>query len=161
MKRSIIVLFSCALIALTLNSCEGTAVYSPSLQAASKIFRTSASGVQDTITLADTLHVGDTVRMGLLAQGYFHYLTSFTVKVDTSALAVSLAWNPADSASLAPNSDPQNGIVIFNPDMAYIFLTTMRYTPKRAGKFPVEMTVASSAGQSYSPVSYSFDVNVK
>ena len=75
MKRSFIISLVIALVALGLMSCDGTAISSPSIQAASKMVRTSAAGVRDTINLNDSLNVGDTVRLSLIVQGYYHYLT--------------------------------------------------------------------------------------
>jgi len=160
MKRSFVISLVIALVALGLMSCDGTAISSPSIQAASKMVRTSAAGVRDTINLTDSLNVGDTVRLSLIVQGYYHYLTSFSATSDTTML-VGLAWNQADSAALAPGSDPEHGKVIFTPNSAYVFLTNLRFTPRYSGTHRIDMIVASSAGEPYSPQLYHYDVVVR
>ena len=160
MKRSFVISLVIALVALGMASCIGTAVSSPSIQAASKMVRTSAAGVRDTINLTDSLNVGDTVRLSMIVQGYYHYLTSFSATSDTTML-VGLAWNQADSAALAPGSDPEHGKVIFTPNSAYVFLTSLRFTPRYSGKHRIDMNVASSAGEPYSPQLYHYDVVVR
>ena len=147
MKRSFIISLVIALVALGLMSCDGTAISSPSIQAASKMVRTSAAGVRDTINLTDSLNVGD-------------YLTSFSATSDTTML-VGLAWNQADSAALAPGSDPEHGKVIFTPNTAYVFLTSLRFTPRYSGTHRIDMIVVSSAGEPYSPQLYHYNVAVR
>ena len=159
MKR--IYLFLLPLVALLLASCEDKAVSTPTIQASPNLVRTSAAGVQDTISYMDTLCVNDTVRMGLVVSGVLNPLTSFTVKADTSNVQVSLAWNSDYDKYLADGSDPEHAILNFVPEQVYIITTTLKYIPLTAGTHTLKFIVASDAGTGYSPREAALDIVVK
>jgi len=154
-------LFLLPLVALCMQSCDMTARSTPFVQFAGKMVRTSAAGLQDTITLADTLHVGDTIRLQLALQGGYNSLTSFETKADSTALRTALEVIPEQLHLLTTGTDFEHGKLAFVQDKVTIFITTLRYTPRRAGSHRVEMLISSSAGEKYSPQYYSFETTVK
>ena len=60
-----------AAIGFAVVSCDMTTVISPRINVSRQLVRTNLSGVCDTIMLDDSLNIGDTVRMGLLLNGYY------------------------------------------------------------------------------------------
>ena len=161
MKMRIFLWCSLFVFALSLTSCEGSAAITPSFYQASSLIRTSSSGVKDTITLADSLRVGDTVRMGLLLNGYYDYLTSFVASADTANVRLSLAWGEELSAYLAADADPEHGKLTFAPDCVYVCVTTLTYVPRKSGRHEIDLLVTSNAPSSYSRQSGHFFIAVK
>ena len=159
MKR--IYLLVLPVLAILLASCEGKNVSTPVVRASSTIIRTSAAGVQDTISYQDTLCVGDTLRMGIIASGNYNALTSFIAKADTNHVRVSLAWDEEYDQYLTANADPAHGVLKFVPEQVYAIQTTLKYIPRTVGTHTINMVVASDAGESYSPREYNFDIVVK
>ena len=157
MKSRIYLFLLLPLVALSLVSCEEKAQSTPSLQASSYLLRTSAAGVLDTISANDTLHLGDTVLMGLAIYGNFNYLTGVRVEADTAKMQLGFRWNPADDKYLAQGSDPEHGVLLFVPEQINLCVTTLQYTPIKAGTHRVEIVVSSDAGANFSPRTFYFD----
>ena len=163
MKKYLFIIISVATFAMT--SCNTRALSTPSINATIAI-RTSPSGQVDTVPLnkmeKDTMHVGDTMRLGLLLNGHFNYLTSFEAHTtNTACLSVSLDWNHALDSLLAEGSDPDKAKLFFLPERVGGCITTLKYVALKEGDTRIEMTIASDAGEPYSPVIYTFDVPVR
>ena len=158
MKRRFYLFLLLPLVALYLVSCEETAQSTPTLQASSLLLRTSAAGVTDTITYRDTLQLGDTVLMGIAAYGNYNNLTGLRAQTDTTKLKLGFKWNHDDDQYLAAGSDPEHGILLFQPGQINLCVATLRYIPVQAGTHRVEITVSSDAGANYSPRMFYFNV---
>ena len=161
MKRNILVSLSLALIAVAAVSCDTRSMITPGLQTSTSLIRTSAAGVKDTITLTDTLSVGDTVRMGMLCRGFYDYLKTVVVSCDSSKLSVSLAWPDSLNSALASDADPAHGRLSFLPEKAYAIYTTLTYIPKVSGMSQIDIKLTSSAPEKYSESSAYFFIAVK
>ena len=160
MKRYLIILSVLALCACVWVSCDTEAQSTPEIVSPNTLIRTSAEGVRDTITYADTLHIGDTVRAQLFLYGHLNYLTRFQATSDAS-IQMYLAKMPEDSIYLLPESDYSKCLYVFTPEKVSLCVTTLVYTPTQAGKYRIEMVLASSAKEAYSPRTFYFDTNVK
>ena len=161
MKRSVLFFLSFALVALMTVSCNMDSVISPGVQYSSYLYRTSADGVQDTITLNDSLQVGDTVRFPMVLNGYYDYITSFVATTDTSKVHVSMMWDDAYKSYLTEIADPDNGILAFKPDQVYAFVTTLVYVPMASGTYRIDLELNSSAPSPYSQWAGHFFIGVK
>lgn len=157
MKKRIYLFLLLPLVALSLVSCEDKAQSTPSLESSSILLRTSAAGVQDTIGFLDTLQLGDTVLMRLAAYGNFNYLTGVRAETDTTKMLLGFRWSHEDDRFLAQGSDPEHGVLLFVPEQINVCVTTLQYTPIKAGAHRVEITVSSDAGANFSPRTFYFD----
>ena len=146
---------------ITMVSCDEKTASTPLLEVSRSLYRTSAAGVQDTITVLDTLQVGDTVRMGVMICGYYNYLTAFSVKEEKGNVNVAFEWAPANDQFLTSGSDPENGKLEFVAEQVYMCTTTLRYIPLAAGTHRIDMIVSSDAGDPYSPRNFYFETIVK
>jgi hypothetical protein len=160
MRRILFGFLAFAFFALVWVSCDTKARCTPQLRNAAKLVRTSADGERDTISIQDSIRVGDTIRMSLFANGLYNYLTSLTVASEPE-MSVSLEWSDEMSHCLASDADPAKGRLIFVAEEVYACTTVLHYTPIKSGKYRIEMLLSSDAGAPYSPAQYYFDVNVK
>lgn len=150
----------CALL-FALSACDTTPKSTPYVQGSTTVFRTNAAGVRDTISYADTIQVGDTVRMHLLLYGQLNTLTYFTATCDTSAIDMGLELADEQWAVLTKDSDPANGKLVFDPEQVIAFTTWLRYSPRRSGVLPIELVIGSNAGKDYSPQAFSLSMKVR
>ena len=159
MKR--ILLFAVvALTAISLTSClEGESHSTPAIQAG-YVTRVSAAGVCDTITFADTLHLYDTLRVPLVLYGVLNNLTSFQVSADTSVVSYTLLNDSVFLPYLDSSSAPDKGYLRFVANCS-LFETILQYMPKKSGDYEVRMTLASDAGEKYSPLEAYFRIIVR
>ena len=145
---------------MLLTSCLNGEQYStPSIQA-SYLYRSTPAGVRDTIHYGDTVSVGDTLLGNLLLYGVYNNLTEFQVTADTSAVALELLTDSAYQPFLLADSDPKNGLLRFTMDV-YIFPTALQYVVKKPGTHRISLTLASTAGEKYSPINAWFEQPVK
>ena len=161
MKRSILVYSFLALIAFAVTSCDTRSMMTPGLKTSTSLIRTSVFGVTDTIMLLDTLSVGDTVRMGMICNGYYDYLRTVLVSNETSSVSLSLAWPDSLSYVLAPESDAAHGRLTFLPAKAYAIVTTLTYIPEESGMHKIDIGITSSAPDKYSQYSGFFMIAVE
>ena len=161
MKRKLLLSLTVFVLSLLLASCDTKAVISPSVQVSSWLYRTSIEGVQDTITLRDSLSVGDTVRMPVILNGYYDYITSFVASADTSKVDLWFAWDDEFNSCLLPNADPEHGVLAFKADSVYACVTTLVYVPTQSGTHRIDMSLNSSAELNYSNWSGFFLIGVK
>ena len=161
MKRNILFFLSLAFVALIAISCDLNSVISPSVRTSTVLYRTSLEGVKDTITFADSLNVGDTVRMGMICEGYYDYLCKLKVSGDTSKVKTSLAWPDSLSYALASDADPEHGVLSFVPEKAYGIYTTLTYIPVASGTHEISILLTSSARESYNQYAGSFFIAVR
>ena len=154
------IVFSLALLccACMMSSClNDSAVSSPTIRSYSQMYRTSPEGVKDTLYLADTVRIGDTLRLPVLLYGGYNILTSFQVSSDPLDHKVKLEVDSAVAAIVDPQSDLEKGKLIFPPDRQVLMCNvTVCFIPQRAGSQPIDLTVANTAGDKYSPVTYTF-----
>ena len=149
------------LLALLLAACETKTSSTPLLQASTKVFRTNAAGVRDTINYTDTLCVGDTARMSIALNGYLNTLTYFTASTDTSALDLAIEVLPEQMDVLATGTDLDGCKLVFVSDMIIAYTLKLRYVPRKAGTPRIDMILGSNAGEEYSPQRYYFSTQVK
>ena len=161
MKRKLLLSLTVFVLSLLLASCDTKAVISPSVQVSSWLYRTSIEGVQDTITLRDSLSVGDTVRMPVILNGYYDYLTSFVASADTAKVNLWFAWDDEFNSCLMPNAAPEHGVLVFKADSVYACVTTLVYVPTQSGTHRIDMSLNSSAELNYSNWSGFFLIGVK
>ena len=161
MKRNSLLYLSLALLTLAFASCNTRTMFTPGLQTATQLIRTSAAGVKDTITMTDTLNVGDTVRMGMICNGYYDYLRTVVVSGDTSKVLTSLAWVDSLNYVLDEDADPAHGRLSFLPEKAYAIYTTMTYIPVATGVHKIDIKITSSAPDKYNQYSGYFMIAVK
>ena len=169
MKRNILFAISLALVAVLVASCEGEAVMSPNVQYSSIIYRSytteSSQGqdsiVRDTVSLTDSLNVGDTVCFPMILHGYYDYIVSFVATSDTSKVAVSFLWDEELEEFLDTTADPEHGNLTFVPNKVYSCLTSLIYVPKAPGTHRVDLVLTSAAKDPYSQWAAHFFVGVK
>ena len=161
MKKHLFLGLAFVAVLFAFVSCEMKSVMSPSIQQASEIIRTDTNGVCDTILLTDSLHVGDTVQFGLLLNGYYDYLRTFTVSADEANVAVSLIWNDEFKEALSQESDPGHGKLIFVPEKVYGCYTALQYIPLHSGTFRIDMTLVSAAEAPYTSQQLYFFIAVR
>ena len=162
MKRYILYfLLFAASIPLVFTSCEGSASSTPELYASSRLVRTTPSGVRDTILVSDTLHVGDTLRWYLLANGRFNTLQSFQATCDTSAFDLAMEVDAGDSVVFAEGTDLAKAKLVFVPEKVYACTAWLRFVPRKADSQEIELTIATNAGEKYSPRSWTYTAKVK
>lgn len=169
MKRNLYLVLSLVLVALGAVSCVGEAVMSPKVQYGSAVYRTYATVdtlghdtiISDTISLADSVQVGDTLRFPLVINGYYDYITSFIVTADTSKVTVSFTWDEELDDFLAPGADPEHGNLTFEANKVYAALTTLVYVPQVPGTHEIDLLLTSAAKQPYSEWQGHFFVGVK
>lgn len=158
-----------AFVAAAFVACETKSVISPGIRFSSALYRTYTvqgslgqdSIVKDTISLQDSLQLGDTVRMPMVCEGYYDYLRALTISTDTSKVKVSLAWNEEDSACLSDEADPEHGRLAFLPDKVYACFTTLTYVPVVTGTHRIDITLTSAAREGYSEGAWHFNLAVK
>ena len=153
--------FTFAFVLLAFTSCLDDAVMSPGFAIVTPLERTSQAGVKDTVLLSDTLLVGDTVRAGVVLNGYYDYLTSFIVSADESKVRCSLAWDEEDSMYLAEDANPEIGKLTFAPQGVYACYTTLQYVPQDSGLHKIEMVLTSAAENPYTTASGHFFIVAK
>ena len=159
MKR--IYLFLLPFVALLMTACNDMAVSTPELWAARLMIRTAPDGWCDTIPITDTIHVGDTLRWNLMADGHFNTLQTFDVTADTSVFYLGLEISPVDSAALdLKKSDLDHGKMVFQPQKIYACPVWLRFSPRKTGTHKIQMTIASDAGQNYSPRSWEYTTTI-
>ncbi len=169
MKRNVLFISSFVILTVLAVSCDLKTVMSPGVQFSSVLYRTSSvtdsTGqvvlVNDTITLSDSLNVGDTVRLPMILNGYYDYITSFAVSTDTSKVHLSLMWGDEYNSYLTTAADPEHGILAFKPDAVYAFLTTLVYVPQVSGTYRIDMELNSAAQAPYSQWTGHFFIGVK
>ena len=151
------------LLAIMMVSCETKSQSSPRLTAASKVVRTDSAGVNDTISLSDSINVGDTIRLRIMLEGVYNTLTSLQVKSDTTCLltAIEKDWDEESDAYLADGTDAEHGKLVFVPEKVYGWISTLRYAAVKSGAHTIDFTLSSSAGEGYSPRSFTLNVNVR
>ena len=161
MKRNILFPLSLALVAILAVSCETKSVISPTIQASTILYRTSATGVKDTISFLDTLHVGDTVLMPLRLDGYFDYLTTFKAVADTEKVQLAFVTNAAFDSCLTSAANPKHGYLVFEPARVYGCYVPLSYVPLRVGTHKVELDLNSAAEEAYSHCYRYFNIEVR
>lgn len=161
MKRNILVYISLVVLTLAFASCDTRSTFTPGFQTSEMLIRTSMDGVKDTILLTDTLNLGDTVRMGMICEGYYDYLKTIVVSGDTANVHTALAWPDSLSFVLAEDADPAHGRLSFLPDKAYAIYTTLTYIPVATGMHRVDIKVVSNAPDPYSQSNGFFMIAVK
>lgn len=160
MKR-IFFFIALAIISISFTSClTGEAQSTPLIQVSKTVYRATLAGVHDTISLTDTIHVGDTLRVPLMLYGNYNNLTEFTVTVDAAELDMRLLVDSACLALLDTTSAPDKAYLRFVNDV-YVFPTDMQYVPKKTGSLKISMTLASTAGEKYSPLGAWFILEVR
>jgi hypothetical protein len=159
--RILYFLLLAAIVPLVLTSCEGSAASTPELYASSRLVRTTPSGARDTILISDTLHVGDTLRWYLLADGRFNTLQSFQATCDTSVFSMAMEVDTSDSTVFAKETDLSKAKLVFMPGKVYACSVWLRFIPRKAGTQEIELSIASDAGEKYSPRSWTYTSTVK
>ena len=158
MKR--IYLFLLPFVALFLTACNDMAVSTPELWPARLMIRTAPDGWCDTIPITDTIHVGDTLRWNLMVDGRFNTLQTFDVTADTSVFLFRLEVDGVDSVALAPGTDLEHGKMVFQTAKIYACPVWLRFSPRKTGTHKIQMTIASDAGQNYSPRSWEYTTTI-
>lgn len=158
--RKFLFVITFAAIGFAVVSCDMTTVISPRIDVSRQLVRTNLSGVCDTIMLDDSLNIGDTVRMGLLLNGYYDPLVSFVASADESKVHLSLNW-PDTLGGITAESDPAHAKLIFIPDSVSACLTTLSYVPVEAGSHQINLTLTSSAKAPYSQGALQFNIAVR
>ena len=160
MRYSHPIVFSLALLccACMMSSClNDSAVSSPTIRSYSQMYRTSPEGVKDTLYLVDTVRIGDTLRLPVLLYGGFNILTSFQVSSAPLDHLVNLEVDSAVATIVDPKSDLEKGKLVFPLDRQILMCNvTVCFIPQRAGSQPIDLTVANTAGDKYSPITYTF-----
>ena len=150
-----------ALCAMVLVACNTKSQSTPIIQSASVLYRATPDGVHDTISITDTLNVGDTLRLNLLLNGYFNCLRSFYVRSNASEVNVALELPAEADPCLATGTDLENAQVVFVEDKLYLCPATMRFIPLKSGKPHLELVLASDADEPYSPRTYTYEPVVR
>lgn len=154
-------LFLLPVLAIAMTSCDLDVASTPTIQLSNKQIRTSITGVKDTISINDSVCIGDTVRMGVAVHGVYHHLDSVWVKADTSKVSVALLWNEEQMNLLTAGADPQHGSLIFASDTIFGIATVLVYIPKEAGKHEISINARSAAKKEYSGYAAPHTINVK
>ena len=152
-------LFSTACV---LIGCMREAQSSPEIRLGTRMFRTTPEGV-DTLSLTDTVSVGDTMRLNFVLNGGFNALMSFRAQPnEPSAMNLAIEVDSVVQKQLAQGSDLENALMIFKQeDNIVLCSATLRFVPLKAGIQPVTMSVSNTAGTDYSPSTYTFVPIVK
>ncbi len=163
MKHSILSALALFVCACTMTSCLSEAQSSPEIYLPTHMIRTTSDGLQDTISVVDTLAAGDTVRLNVLLNGGFNSLTGFQAQAsDAPALDLRLEVDSTLQKMLAAGSDPDKATLVFQPEANLIVCTFwMRFVPQKAGTLPIQMTVSNSAGKEFTPRSYTYSPVVR
>lgn len=149
-----------ALAAISFTSClESNNQATPVIQAG-YLTRVNAAGVCDTISFADTLQVADTLRVPLALWGVYNNLTTFQVTTDTSVISYQLLNDSSYLHLLDKSSAPEKGYLRFLTG-CLLFETNLQYIPKKTGDYEVHLTLASDAGDKYSPLEAYFVVHIR
>lgn len=158
-----------ALVAVAFVACETRSVVSPSVRVSSSLYRTYTvqdslgqdSLVRDTISLTDSLRIGDTVRMGMVCEGYYDYLRALTIVSDPSEVDVSLSWDEEAKHLLTSAADPEHGKLAFVADSVYACYTTLTYVPVATGTHRIGISLVSAAKDPYTEGAWHFNIAVK
>ena len=169
MKRNISFGLFLAVIVMAFIACNTRSMITPVFQTSNTLIRTYTvqdslgrdSIVTDTVTFTDSLNVGDTVRMGLMCNGFYDYLKTVKVSGDTSKVKTSLEWPDSLSYVLASDADPAHGVLTFLPEKAYAIYTTVTYIPVASGTHKVDIGLLSAAPESYNQTAGYFFIAVK
>ena len=169
MKRNALIFFSFVILTVLAVSCDMKTVMSPSVQFSSMLYRTYSATdstgqvfiVKDTITISDSLCVGDTVQIPMIVNGYYDYITSFAASTDTSKVDLSFMWNEEYNDYLSTAANPEHGIFAFKPDKVYAFVTTLMYVPKASGAYRIDLELNSAAQAPYNQWTGHFFIGVK
>ena len=149
-----------ALAAISLTSClESNNQATPVIQAG-YVTRVSATGVCDTVSFGDTLHIADTLRVPLALWGVYNNLTTFQVTADTSVVSYQLLNDSSYLHLLDKSSAPEKGYLRFVTGCV-LFETNLQYIPKKTGDYEVHLILASDAGEKYSPMEGYFVMHVR
>ena len=143
-------LFLLPVLAVAMTSCDLDVASTPTIQFSTVRIRTSITGVKDTISLSDSVCIGDTIRLGIAAHGVYNHLESVLAKADTSKVSVALLWNEEQMNLLTEDSDPQHGSLKFATDTIFGIATVLIYIPKEAGKDTINIVACSDAKGEYS-----------
>ena len=154
-------LFLLPVLAIAMTSCDLDVASTPTIQLSSQQIRTSITGVKDTISINDSVCIGDTVRMGVAVHGVYHHLDSVWVKADTSKVSVALLWNEEQMNLLTADADPQHGSLIFASDTIFGIATVLVYIPKEAGTHKIRICARSAAKEEYSEQELEQAIKVK
>lgn len=109
----------------------------------------------------DTLQLGDTVMFSAYFDSYMNSLVSVQANYDTTRVNLWFAIDPQSDAVknlLASGSNPQKGILLFNP-MYRSVVFPIYIVPQEAGSHPIKITVTSDSN--YSTNSAIFTMPVK
>ncbi len=95
----------------------------------------------------DTLQLGDTLMFPAKFMSYTNNLVNITTSYDT--VNVNLWFDidmqdPNQKKALAAGSDPQKGILFFNP-MYYQVIFNIYIVPKKTGSYPLKFSVTSDS----------------
>ena len=142
-------------------SCESNSVISPGIVVYPQVVRISAEGVSDTITVTDSVNVGDTLRLTMHVNGYYDYLKSIVATSDVEKVKVSLPWNEEQTGVLAEDADPENGKLVFKPDSVTVCVAVLRYIPLKSGAQSVHIAVRSNARENYNYNEWTLPLGVR
>jgi len=156
MKKQVVILLSVLASVFAFTGCDSKAASTPEFDVASKIIRTTVDGVCDTISIMDTLHVGDTVRWNVMVSGglYYNSLVSFSVLTDTASLPVSIIGDSILEQYITTGTDLAHARIVFKPETLNRWFLWLQYVPRSAGSHKMQFVVANDAGQDYSPRSW-------
>lgn len=112
------------------------------------------------------LHMGDTLYMGLLLQGYDATLDYFQINVDRTAFKDSICGDSTELADIfSPYSQPEKGHYLFKPNITTVravWALMPRYEFTNQEKpYQVDMIIKSNATaeETYNPFTRSFLVS--
>lgn len=112
------------------------------------------------------LHMGDTLYMGLLLQGYDATLDYFQINVDRTAFKDSICGDSTELAEIfTPFSQPEKGHYLFQPNITTVravwALTPRHEFTKQEKPYTVDMIIKShaTAQENYNPFTRSFWVS--
>ena len=161
MKNYLLHLLAVIFVTLAVVSCNTKSTFTPGLRVLPVLHRTSAEGVRDSISIKDSLNIGDTVRMTMIVDGYFDYLQSVIARSDAEKVKVSLDWNDEQMDMLSPDADLEHGKLLFVPMTVPACVTVLTYIPLVAGGHTISIDITSSAQAPYSSNSWSFNIGVR
>lgn len=127
----------------------------PVMKPISYLYRTSAAGVRDSIRYGDTIHVGDTLQGSWVLYCVTNNLTSFTFKTDTFAFDYHLVCDSAYAHLLTEKSKPEEGKLFFVSGCVF-YPVDIYFVAKQKGDYPLSLSLASDAGEKYSPQMFSY-----
>lgn len=99
------------------------------------------------ISYLDTMSLGDTLLIHSYYTSNMNNLVSITSTYDTLALDLWFGLDPEKESvkkALAAGSDPQKGILYFNP-MYSLVSFPIYIVPQKTGSFPIKLTVTSDS----------------